>query len=267
MAWKRPVKLSAVLLLVSTILAGCAGLLGTRKPLPPRSPQILARDLDQHRQRLETFWGMADFNAYSSEGAFRGTLTLAVKMPDSLFLKIEGPLGIDLITARFGGNQVILYSPWEKLAYKGSVQRIMDLHLLPLEMGSYDLVLSMLGLWELDAGQLSALDSLSTQSRRYVMTFHTGDTVWLEPEGPVITRWEMREYDGELLWVWEGKEYAKKKGIRVPRLVRMTTSEPRQQVTLFYRRMKINKPLDYNWCRISIPEGVKTIDLQDESAE
>jgi hypothetical protein len=85
---------------VLLLLCGCAGTIFHAGPLPEISPDMLAKTVGEHAGRLRTFQGRGGFTVVSDEGILRGEITLATRRPDSLWFKLEGPLGIDLITAR-----------------------------------------------------------------------------------------------------------------------------------------------------------------------
>ena len=41
----------------------------------------------------------------------------------------------------------------------------------------------------------------------------------------------------------------------------MTTYDPQQRITIFYDRVRLNRPLKPDWYALNIPEGVVGIDL------
>ena len=151
------------------VISACAGPFRSRKPLPHISPNVLVHSVEDHAAQLKTFQGRADISIASAEGAFRGSMRISVKMPDSLWMKIEGPLGIDAVTGSFTGDHAVLYSPWEKTVYKGSFQQMREYGLLPLDMGFSDMVLSILGLMIPLSVDSDSLFILSSDHKKYVI--------------------------------------------------------------------------------------------------
>ncbi len=243
-------------------LGGCAGPFRSRKPLPMVRPDVLVYQIQDHASHLLTFQGRAWLTVVSPLGSFRGSMRVSAKTPDSLWMKVEGPLGIDMMTGRFAGERVLLYSPLENVAYEGSIQQLRERDVLPIDMGSSDLVLGMVGLLIPDDEILGLLTSFTSDSRKYVFDLGGGEQIWVEPRGPVVTRWEKRDGNGEILWVWEGKEFKEKRGVRLPRMIRITEYNRKQRVTLFFEAVKTNHPIQDGWCQIRIPEGVETIELE-----
>ncbi len=254
-----PVALS---FLMVVFFIDCGSPFRSREPLLISSPFVLFEGIESHASRLQTFQGRGRLSVNSAQGAFQGSIKISVKMPDSLWMKVEGPLGVDIATGRFAADHVVLYSPWENTVYEGTFQSMRDHALLPVDMGFSNMALSILGLlipdyWTVDDSSLS----VSSDSRKYIVDLGYGEYIWVEPRGPVISRWEKKDNGGETLWVWEAKEFRKRKGIRLPQIIRMTTYQPRQRVTLVYESIKTNRPMRDGWCRMKIPEGVETIEL------
>jgi hypothetical protein len=225
------------------------------------SPSTLIEGIENHASKLQTFQGRGTFSVVSTEGAYRGSMKLSVKMPDSLWMKLEGPLGVDYITGRFTGTHGLLYNPWENTAYEGSFQQMRKLALIPLDMGFADMALGLLGLLIPNWIGNDSSSTVRIDSRRYLLDLGYGERIWIEPQGPVVTRWEKKDENDEMLWVWEAKEFRKNKGIRFPKVIRMTSHMPKQRVTLVYDRIKTNRPMQNGWSHVKIPEGVETIEL------
>ena len=252
-----------ILVLTSLILfiVGCAGSSFLRRPLPDASFDSLVSGLQEHALRLRTYEGRGQMMAVSSDGGFRGTVRIVGKLPDSLWIKVEGPLGIDVMRGVFGRGRVVLYYPRENVAYEGSMCRMQESGFIPMNLPDQDVMLGMLGLVVPETILDGAVLSDSSDSRRYYFRLEGDEEVWIEPKGPVVARWEKRNGEGELLWDWEGEDFRKRGGVRLPRVVRMTRYQPRERVTFFYEAIKVNGRMRSGWFDIQIPEGVETIAL------
>lgn len=250
-----------IILVGGIFWAGCMAPFVSKTPLEPVPPENLVHSIGSHASQLRSFQGTATLSVVSTEGAFQGSMRVIAKMPDSLWLKVEGPLGVDMAIGRFGGGRVELYSPWENVLYEGTFEDARHMGVLPMDMGFANMTLGVIGLLVPDWLLEDSTVTLTTDSKYYVVDMGFGEKMWIEPKGPVVTRWERRMGDDELLWLWEGKEFKKEKGIRIPQVIRMTNYEPRQRVTLVYERVRANRRLKKDWCEIKVPEGVQTIEL------
>jgi hypothetical protein len=134
--------------------------------------------------------------------------------------------------------------------------------LLPLGFGdSSSLMLGVTGLLVPDGSMLDSLAGFTREDKQYLLTEKNGEQYWVEPKGPVVTRWERRDSTGHCFQRWEGKSFKQKKGIRFPRWVHFANRYPEQRVTLQYEEVRMNKPLRKGWFGIRIPEGVQKVEL------
>ena len=188
-------------------------------------------------------------------------MNVALKTPDSLWVKVEGFLGVDVGTLWVEGERVLFYSPWENVAYEGSIQNAGETTVLPLDLSPTGFVLGVMGLLVPQEKLLDSLRNFSVEGRRYLFELGDGEQIWVEPKGPVVSRWEKRDENGDIIWTWEGEHFRKTKGVLLPRMIRVTEYNPKQQVTLFYEAVKTNRPMRDDWCKIRLPEGVETVEL------
>ena len=249
------------ILFVIHFFSACSAPFFSRKPLDPTRPDVLVKSIEDHAAKLRTFQGWSTMMIESTEGGFRGSMRLSVKMPDSLWIKMEGPLGMDVVEGCFGGKNALFVIPSEKRAYRGSIQNMQEQGILPLDLASSEMLQGILGLPVPYPVYYDSLPSVTIDSRKYILDMGYGERIWIEPKGPVVTRWEKRDNDGKLLWLWEGREFRKRKGIRLPQVIRMTDYQYKQRVTLIYETARPNRPMKNGWFEVRIPEGVETIEL------
>jgi hypothetical protein len=246
--------------IVLAMISGCAGSIFSRKLLPEIAPELLLRQVREHANRLQTFQGRGIFTVASDEGAFQGEIRVAAKKPDSLWIKLEGPLGIDLVTARFAGGRFSYYSPWMKNAVRDSLSCLDFRQILPLGLDSLDVMTGLFGMPVLQDGMADSLRSVSKGRKHYVLNFGTYESLWIEPKGPVITHWEKRDQVGKTVWLYEAKQFTTGDSVRIPRMVRFVESETRE-VILYYEEIRTNQPLKRGWCDVRIHKGAEASTL------
>lgn len=250
------------LLLFLIWIVRCAGPAYTSKSLPEISPKVLLDQIHKHASKLETFQGIARFYVASPEGSFSGTMRVVLKAPDSLWMKIEGPLGIDLMAMRFVGDEALLYSPWENVVYHGSLADVDAIEMLPLGLGDTShLLLGVTGLLVPDYSLLDSMHVLSFKGKQYILTERSGEQYWIEPKGPVVAKWEKCDHNGRSYQKWEGRKFKKRSGIRFPQQIQFANRYPEQRLTLQYEEVRMNKPLRKGWFGIRLPEGVEKVEL------
>lgn len=242
------------------LLCGCAGTLFRAKPLPDMTPGMLVKTVGEHAGRLRTFQGRGWFSVVSDEGTIRGEITLATRRPDSLWFKLEGPLGIDLITARFAGGRFAYFSPWMKAAMRDSLSPVDFQRLLPEGLDSLDVLTGFFGMPELKTGPADSLRWVSRDKGHYVLNVGSSESLWIEPRGPVITRWEKRDGEGKTVWLYEADLFKNGGDVWIPRRIHFSESDTREMV-LYYEEIKINQPLKRGWSDVRLPKGAEATTL------
>ena len=241
------------------IFTRCSSLFLSRKPSGIVSTKVLFNRVYANAAKLKTFQGRGRVIVSAKGIGMRGTIRLTARMPDALWMKIEGPLGIDIATAFFNRKSAVVYTPLENKVWKGSLNKALDLGYIPRGVDSTNFVLSMAGLPVPSDSLLSRIDSVSIDKGKYLIDFNENDRIWIDNRGPV-TRWERYSEDGSVEWIWEGSRFINKRGLLIPGLVKITSYNPKQQLTILYERIKTNRSVKKDFGRINIPQGVKTIE-------
>ncbi|NQT27603.1 DUF4292 domain-containing protein [candidate division KSB1 bacterium] len=249
-------------LLISILfLAGCAGFLASKRPLRQMEPAELIQQLQAHYAKLNTYQGFATFTAATELGGFRGFMEIRSINPDSMWIKVEGPFGIDVGMIRMAERDVLMYNPFDNTAFHGNLDSLELKRLLPIELENSQMVLGLQGVLILNPIEQDSNVTLSIVDRNYVFRLGESETVWIDPDGPVITRWERRNEIDEIVWEWQGKSYQKKGKVRLPQLVKIKRSDPKQDITLRYSQVRTNRKMKRGWSEIKIPEDVHVIEL------
>jgi len=224
------------------------------------SPAILFAGLQEQSRRLQTFQGFAQVTVSSEAGTFTGHLQIAARDPDSLWMKAEGTLGMDILTLRLSGRDALCYSPWLNMAISGRLDAVKRLP--PVRQTGVAFLFEGRFGFPLPPGSLlDTLVRMEADERDYSLEFGTGDRIWISPEGPCVIRWERWDPEGGMLWSWQGEKFKRFGAVRLPRVMRISTLDPAQQVTLVFRKIKANARLKEGWADLPIPEGVQKIEF------
>ena len=243
---------------VGILLSGCAGTFGSGDVLSETDPYFLLQQVRKHASHLETFQGEAVWTAASEEGAMRGTARLAFKTPDSLWMKVEGPWGIDLAYASVTGDTVSVFSPMLNRSFRGDAKDATAGSLLPFSPALPKHLLGAVGLMVPNDSLLETLTSFYPEKNEYLLDFQTGDHLRIQKKGPVVSRWEKRDSTGAVVWSWDGERFRNKGGMRIPQLIHLNTDK-RQRLIVYYETVKINSVLRKGWCDVPILEGIETV--------
>jgi len=230
------------------------------RPVHEISPAVLFSGLQEQSRRLQTFQGFSEVTVSSEDGTYVGYIQIAARDPDTLWMKAEATLGMDILTLRLSGREALCYSPWLNMAVSGRLDAIKRLP--PVQQTGVSFLFE--GRFGFPLPPESLLDTLvrmETDGRNYSLHFGTGDRIWISPEGPCVTRWERWDPEEKMLWSWQGERFKRFGAVRLPRVVRISTLDPARQVTLVFRKIKANARLKEGWADLPIPEGVQTIEF------
>jgi len=245
---------------LAVIINDCAGPFFSKRPLPEIRPEDLIRKIQTHIARLNTLQGNAKISVNSEMGNFYGTLQVKARLPDSLYAKVEGPFGVDLALMHIHAEDLLFYSPYLHMAYTGSLNDSLS-GLMPFDINTSDFLVQTLGLMTVPSYRMQEVDLLYSRERQYIMHFKNGERVWVHPKGPVITRWEKFDRQKHLVWTWEGRQFKTFGGVRLPQTIQINIENPKQKVTVFYKKRYANRHLKSGWSQFIVPEGVKPIVL------
>jgi len=239
------------------VMSGCAGFFKADGILTETDPYFLFRKVREHAAKLGTFEGRASWTAVSEEGGFRGTTHVVLKSPDSLWMKVEGPFGIDMAIVSVTGGRFLLFSPFLKAAYSGDAGGSRIDQLLPLGPAFSKDITGTAGLLIPGDSLLESLTLFFPEKDEYVLAFGTGDRLRIQKKGPVVSRWEKCDSSGAAVWLWEAERFRNRSGLRLPLVIRVNAERGRR-LTVFYETVKANPALRKGWCHVPIPEDVET---------
>lgn len=257
------VKKNSYLLFVVTVIIffKCGAPFFSGSPAPIVSSDKLLKKVHKNAVRLTSFRGEARIRMISEQGGFRGNIKISMKKPDSLWMKIEGPLGMDIACGCISDGRMKFYIPPQKIVYTGSVDRLRDTGIIPLDVEFNNIIHSFLGLIDPPYSSIDSTAVYSLKEDAYLLSLGDNERIWIKSSRPVVCRWEKYDVNGELLWEWEGDMFYMRKNIRMPKFIQITQYKPKQRITFYYNIMKANYKMPKNWCVLSIPEGVETIEL------
>ncbi len=237
----------------------CAGFLPFNRPLAVMSADELKAKIKSHASKLQTFHGKALVQMQTQSGIMSGSIELLFHRPDSVWLKIEGPMGLDMAVMRMIEKEVFLYSPLENIAYTGSLNDMVLFNQIDLDWEPQQIMMGMLGLLTITLPN-DSLNNFQILARHYVFDYNNGFRYYVEPGGPVVSQWEqLNEHRGHVSWVAD--EFRNKNGVRLPRIISIHKIDTGEKFALSYYYTKANIKLEKNWHEINVPEGVLRIEL------
>lgn len=234
-----PTRALAVVCL-GAMLAGCspkaAELVLDTNQVPPAA--VVSR-VTANASRITTLTGSG---TVSFEGPGMGGsafFTLALKKPDSLLIRFEGPFGLDAGFLFLSRSQYVMFNRMENTVYTGDPSRGGIRWAIPFELSVEQVLDAFTGAFRFPAGAVPgryAVDDehflLSYTAQRDTQMF------WVDPATALVTRYS-RMGNGVSVWA-ETSRPMEEDGMRMPREITLSFPAEGRQLSVYYNDLTLN---------------------------
>ncbi len=223
------------------------------------SPEDIIHRMEMNHHEIATFQARGSISIESQEFTGMASITVSIKRPDSILMKIEGPFGIDigsmlLTTERFTyydshANRVITGPTTSK-----NIRSILKVDLTFADV--MDVLSGATSLWR----EPHTPDSVSVDDDQLLFLFKNGsekENYWVDPEKSVVVRYEVAENDTGPMLVTYYKRFRQFDTVFLPRSISILAQRENRRLSLYYDDIEINKPeLDFTFV---IPSNAKRV--------
>lgn len=219
----------------------------------------LQRDVDRNVSKLKTLKGRARISYESPVAGYAGYTQVAVRMPDSAFIKVEAIFGLDVASLFVDGRSFTAYVPSERRVYRGSIDRLRYLDPLVMAVDSRLLISALSGLISLprEGAGVKGMDSHGLLVERHAEQglFR----YWVDRQRAVVSQVEYEDSQLGLLYRVSFSRFAKTSGMLLPQMVTLERPQQRERVTLFYLERTVNVPPRALQMRQPLPSNVEEV--------
>ncbi len=260
-----------VLVILSAIIFGsCSSLMQTRIPAQTwTNPREIITAYNDSIEKLQTFKGKGILLIQTTDTNEQGTAHITIKMPDSLHIRIEGPLGIDVASFFMDKNTYLLYLHRDKIVYNGNVDSL-DAPGLLYELAGvriaeatfnrrdflHELLSFFTGTTVLNVNSLEPIAFLEN-GKNEALFRHTGTQFQTQFEFPgdreLLQRVSISDHTSDMRVEKTFNRYIKQQGVIIPRRIRFTFFREKARIALQYRTIQINKRIQSNEFTINVP--------------
>ncbi|MFQ5706471.1 MAG: outer membrane lipoprotein-sorting protein [bacterium] len=247
-------------LVVSVFSIHCASSFKNKTPdLSQISPQFLQAKVRDNYLKLLSFEGKARVVIELPGHGYNGFASVYLNMPDSVLVKTEAMLGID-IGVLFMNHQLFgAYAPRENTFYYGEVKTLDLRDFLQVELTTEELYEVFTGLLQILVDSTSTVDFVRG---KYVVTNQLSQGYvkqWVDPKKFLVTKSELFNERGQLILTKEFRRIHKTKGLMLPKTIRLTRPRAKERVTVYYTRQKVNKHIPAKKFKLKLPDNAKKI--------
>lgn len=252
---RRGVCCSVVILFCLLLIVQCA----VFRPGPVFEPglestQSIHHSIMNHYERLKTLQATGTIVVQTPQRSFRGYIQVYLQKPDSVYIKIEALLGMDIAVLFADHKHFLFYAPMENIVYQSNKGDMMQLDsFIGFNMNKSDFLQLICGCPSLPDGDVQ------WQTDKFVINHSTEtgyESFHIDPYWGAVSRVSVFNTDSTLLQKEEYMQFTRSKGCRLPRLIKFARPLRRQSVTLIYETLKINQNLKPKHFVIKLPDSV-----------
>lgn len=241
------------------LFIGCAS---TSKVKPPDLTSLTPEDIQsrvfQNFQKLDSFAGKARVIIELPGEGYNGYSNIFVDFPDSIFIKTEAILGIDIGALFLDNRYFAAYAPRENILYYGETASFDLRDFLQVEIETDELTEVFTGLTQVVTNDSSTLEFedgeflISTIVEEGMLKYR------IEPEKYVVTNADFM-VDGETVLVKDYSRFRDKKNIDLPQIIRVTRPQARERITVYYTSQKINEDISPEKFKITASKNARKV--------
>ena len=234
-----------VLLNFILIIPGCVPSKPTEDVEILPSERLISK-LEANRRRIQSFEGSGTIHIQSNKFNNNATFNVVLMKPDSIYLTIMGPFGIELAQALVTNKSFIFYDALHNTAYEGESTDEVLKNIFKIDLPFNDLLDAFVGSVNLTSKLYKQPTSYNVDYDKYVITYvdsltdiSTQYKVDIRELG--ITNYEIRNKDGEVALEGKYSQFGLLENVAVPYHIEVMNKKENQLVTIDYKSMRANK--------------------------
>jgi len=222
----------------------------------------LINKLEVNRRRIKSFEGNGTINVRAGGNNQSASFRVILQKPDSLYLTIMGPFGIELAQAIVTNQNFVFYDALNNTAYQGEVDSNILQEIFKINLTFSELMDGFIGSVNLTDNLYTAPNDYNIDYDKYVLTY-------IDPSDgrKTIYRVDIRQlgitdyyvFDSDGYEIIEGKysEFDMHETVAVPYKIEIQNKELSQRIVIDYKNIAVNKSsikIDFN-----LPEDASVI--------
>jgi len=241
-------KISLIILFLSNILLiliGCVPSQPTEEfELLPS--ERLTNKLEANRRKIKTFEGSGTIFVNSPSMDNSATFRIVLLKPDSIYLTIMGPFGIELAQALVTKDKFTFYDALQNTAYVGSVNSNALQSIFRINLSFEDLLDAFIDSVNLTNNLYRAPDNYYVEDERYVLTYldsaRTNKTIYkVDVRQLGITNYQLYGFDETLMLEGNYSDFELLENVAVPYKIAIENKTDDQKISIDYKKITVNK--------------------------
>jgi hypothetical protein len=253
--WNHCVRILLIFFVLLWI-AGCSTLFHPPVLSDDSNLENIQYQLLRNFSQLKTLRGWAKIIVESEDVSFQANAYILLSNPDSLLIKVEAFLGIDVGTFFMDRDSFKVYIPFQNSFMTGSIDSLTASPVIPIEIGHQKLVQTMTGLELLQDIEQA---KVSKQEKKFIVTGMNSPyqfEYWIDMNKGIVKGCQVTDSEDELFLIEKFDRISNINGVRIPRTIYFQYPQKKQSLTLFYNELIVNQKIKSKEFEIKMPKSV-----------
>jgi outer membrane biogenesis lipoprotein LolB len=228
-------------LFLAVVFAACtptrdALLLDTQRVPVDRLMTAVRREETQ----VYTFAGRGSVTFDAPEASGSAFFSIAVRNPDSVLVRFEGPFGMDVGFLFASKTRVVLYNAMENWYMSEATNSALLRSVLPFDVSFEQLIDAFTGAFRVPDGRQPARYAIDDD--RFLLVFPLGDdssSYWVDPALRAVTQYRLSRGDSILIEA-SADRWTEDEGYVMPRRITLSFPSSARSVSVFYSSVHMN---------------------------
>jgi hypothetical protein len=206
----------------------------------------LINKLEANRRKIYNFEGVGILKIKSDIYDNSANFRVVMEKPDSIYLTILGPFGIELAQALVTNQNYIFYDALENKAYIGKMNDEVLKNIFKIDLSFNDLLDAFVGSVNLTNNLYKQPDKYEVDEDKYVLTYidsaNNVTTVYkVDIRELGITDYLLKSNDGDVLIEGKYSDFEQLQSVSVPFAIEIINKAAKQQLNIDYKNIVANK--------------------------
>jgi outer membrane lipoprotein-sorting protein len=240
-----------LIILSSTFIISTFTLIGCIPSKPTEEVEILSTErlmtkLEANRRRIKTFEGNGTITIKSNEFNNSASFRIVLVKPDSIYLTIMGPFGIELAQALVTSKEFIFYNALQNTAYKGLQSSDILRQIFKIDLSFGDIMDAFIGSVNLTNNLYKSPNNYQVIYDKYMLTYKDSATKNIaEYEVDVrnlgILHYLLKNSSGNDLLEGKYSNFELLETVAIPAKIEVMNRNQNETIVIDYKAMIANK--------------------------
>ncbi len=222
----------------------------------------LVAKLEVNRRSIRSFEGTGTLFVRTPQMDNKASFQITLIKPDSIYLAIMGPFGIQLAEALVTKDNFIFYDALHNTAYEGELTEDVLKNIFKIDLPFSDIIDAFVGSVNLTKHLYNPPTKYAVNYNKYVLTYvdsvtNSSTQYMIDIRSLGITNFKTTDASGKVILDGKYSDFDYLQNVSIPYSIDVQDKRQDEDVTIKYKTMKANEPDTY--ISFSVPKDATII--------